>query len=106
MYIIVIGGGKVGFYLAKELVESNHDPDLLRSGPYPPMLKRRVAGGLGHLSNDACGALLGRVLGEDTRRVVLHHLSRLNNTPELALATNAAILHRLGRLPPERRCGC
>lgn len=82
------------------LVESNHDPDLLRTGPYPERLKRRIQGGLGHLSNDACGALLGRILDPGVRRVVLHHLSRLNNTPELAVATNAAILHRLGRLPP------
>jgi len=81
------------------LVESNHDPDLLRSGPYPDMLKRRIRGGHGHLSNDACGELLSQVVTSDVRNVVLHHLSRMNNTPELALATNHAILHRRGLRP-------
>ena len=83
------------------LIESNHDPDLLRSGPYPEMLKRRIRSGHGHLSNDACGDLLAQTLTSDVRRVVLHHLSRMNNTPELALATNHAILHRRGLRPIE-----
>lgn len=83
------------------LVESNHDPDLLRSGPYPAPLKHRIAGGHGHLSNDACGQLLQRVITPDTRRVILHHLSRFNNTPELALATNHAILERSHQVPAE-----
>lgn len=76
------------------LVESNYDPDMLRHGTYPQPLKRRISGGRGHLSNDACGALLRQVITPRTERVVLHHLSRYNNTPELALATNHAILHR------------
>jgi phosphoribosyl 1,2-cyclic phosphodiesterase len=83
------------------LIESNHDPDLLRHGPYPERLKRRIEGGRGHLSNDACGSLLARVVDERTRRVLLHHLSRTNNTPELALATTHAILHRGARPVPE-----
>lgn len=82
------------------IVESNHDPDLLRHGPYPEPLKRRIAGSRGHLSNDACGALLSRVVTAATRRVVLHHLSRFNNTPGLALASAHARLHRAGLTPP------
>lgn len=82
------------------LVESNHDTDLLRNGPYSTRLKRRIQGTHGHLSNDACGAFLQSVITAQTRRVVLHHLSRSNNTPQLALATNHAILHRTGQVPP------
>lgn len=83
------------------LVESNHDPELLRNGPYPVPLKNRIGSRHGHLSNDDCGRLLTRVVSEETRRVVLAHLSRFNNTPELALATNHALFRRAGRAPPE-----
>lgn len=79
------------------VVESNHDPDLLANGPYPATLKHRIRGSHGHLSNDACGELLTRVVTDRTRLVVLSHLSRVNNTPELALATNHALLRRGGR---------
>lgn len=82
------------------VVESNHDPDLLTKGPYPQPLKRRIRSRYGHLSNDDCGRLLGRVLSPHTQRVVLGHLSRTNNTPELALATNHALLRSQGVLAP------
>lgn len=82
-------------------VESNHDVDLLATGPYPVPLQRRIRGGHGHLSNDACGQLLANTLTPATRRVVLGHLSRYNNTPELALATNHGLLARAGVRPPE-----
>jgi phosphoribosyl 1,2-cyclic phosphodiesterase len=79
-------------------LESNYCPRLLESGPYPPRLKSRVAGPLGHLANDQA-ADLARSL-EDTRvaRLVLVHLSRTNNTPERALETVAS---RARRLPVE-----
>lgn len=83
------------------LIEANHDPDLLKAGPYPTPLQERIRGGHGHLSNDECGQLLGRVVTSATRRVILTHLSRTNNTPELALATTHALLRRAGRLPSE-----
>ncbi len=66
------------------LVESNHDLGLLHTGPYPAFLKRRVESARGHLSNEQTHGLLRR-LSFDTRVVVLMHLSRTNNTPELAL---------------------
>ena len=79
------------------LVESNYDPALLRDGPYPWSLKERILGPLGHLSNGDVGRLLERGLGEACRRVVLAHLSRKNNHPELALQSAGEALGRAGR---------
>ncbi len=78
------------------VVESNHDSDLLQSGPYPPMLQRRVAGGRGHLSNAQCGAWLRDVAGARLRHVVLAHLSETNNTPALALGAARTALASCG----------
>lgn len=65
-------------------VECNHDPRMLAEGPYPPVLKRRVSGRLGHLSNMQAVDLL-RALGTDRlQRLVASHLSEKNNLPELA----------------------
>ena len=76
------------------LLESNHDPDMLAAGPYPTMLKRRVGGSLGHLSNEQAGDLLAR-LPSAPRRVVLMHLSETNNSPRLARnSAEAALRHR------------
>jgi len=66
-------------------VEANHDVDMMRHGPYPWHLKRRILGDRGHLSNEGTAELLARVTGTETRQVVLTHLSETNNTPELAL---------------------
>lgn len=68
------------------LLECNHDEDLLRSGRYPPMLKRRILGSHGHLSNAAAADLLRRCLHAGLATVVAAHLSEENNTPELACA--------------------
>jgi phosphoribosyl 1,2-cyclic phosphodiesterase len=65
------------------LLESNHDEDMLACGPYPPFLKKRIAGASGHLSNVQSHALLRR-LGARTHAVALMHLSRTNNLPEIA----------------------
>ncbi len=65
------------------LLESNHDEELLRSGPYPLHLQRRVASTGGHLSNRQAAALL-RKLSARTHTVVLMHLSGANNTAALA----------------------
>jgi phosphoribosyl 1,2-cyclic phosphodiesterase len=68
------------------VVECNHDVELLRRGPYPPALQRRILGDRGHLSNEA-GAELARFLMEHgAEEVLLGHLSKENNRPELALA--------------------
>lgn len=81
------------------VVESNHDEDMLRAGPYPYHLKQRVLSDRGHLSNAACAAFLPELLGSGTRRFVLGHLSRTNNTPELALNTALGALVRAGYQP-------
>lgn len=66
------------------MLESNHDPEMLRAGPYPEFLKARIASKHGHLSNTQAAGLL-RELGDETSDVVLAHLSQKCNTPELAL---------------------
>lgn len=74
------------------VLECNHDAAMLANGDYPYPLKRRIAGRFGHLDNDAAGQLLGRL---DTSRLVhliAAHLSRQNNTPELARAALATAL--------------
>ena len=71
------------------VAEANHDPDLLRSGPYPYYLKQRILSAYGHLSNADCAALAART---GARTVVLAHLSAENNRPALALeAVRAAV---------------
>ncbi|MBW1875150.1 MAG: MBL fold metallo-hydrolase [Deltaproteobacteria bacterium] len=77
------------------LLESNHDPDMLEMGPYPEMLKRRVAGSLGHLSNGQTGDLLAG-LPHAPKRVVLMHLSETNNSPRLARSSAEAALGHQG----------
>jgi phosphoribosyl 1,2-cyclic phosphodiesterase len=73
------------------LLESNHDREMLERGPYPPHLKRRIGSSKGHLSNAQTHALL-RTLPRATHTVVLMHLSRTNNRPDLALASAADAL--------------
>ncbi|MGB8225027.1 MAG: MBL fold metallo-hydrolase [Polyangiales bacterium] len=76
------------------LLESNHDPDMLATGPYPAVLKRRISGPLGHLSNSQAADILAR-LPHAPRRVVLMHLSETNNAPHLARSSaEAALGHR------------
>ena len=66
------------------ILESNHCPDMLRDGPYPEMLKRRIRSRRGHLSNrDAAGFL--KEICADVQEVMLAHLSEVNNTPDKAL---------------------
>ena len=74
------------------LIEANHDVELLREGPYPYHLKKRILSGRGHLSNDDCAALAAELAGSGTESIILGHLSRENNTPEIALRTVSAAL--------------
>lgn len=74
------------------ILESNHDEDMLASGPYPARLKRRVAGEYGHLSNAQAAALLQRIDTSRLQRLALAHLSEQNNTPELARAITVQAL--------------
>lgn len=78
------------------LVEANHDVRMLRDGAYPFVLKKRILSDRGHLSNDDC-ALLARALADSgTRQLILGHLSRENNTPELAMQTVGDALNGTG----------
>ncbi len=65
--------------------ETNHDPHMLRHGPYPAELKQRIASPLGHLSNEEGAQLVTMTAGWGTRHFVLAHLSEQNNSPSLAL---------------------
>lgn len=68
------------------VVESNHDVDMLRLGPYPPRLKDRVCSPAGHLSNEALAGFLA-THRRGVRHLLLAHLSKINNDPSLALLT-------------------
>ncbi len=74
------------------VVESNYCPDLLRQGPYPPQVQQRIRSRIGHLSNADVQELLRLLYHEALRLVVLCHISRDNNTPELACALARAAL--------------
>lgn len=69
------------------LLESNHDLRMLETGPYPWYLKRRIMGDFGHLSNENAGRLVNHILNEKLRYILLGHLSKENNLPELAYET-------------------
>lgn len=69
------------------LLEANHDIRMLEVGPYPYPLKQRILGEKGHLSNSACGQLLSQILHDSFHTVMLGHLSKENNYPELAFQT-------------------
>lgn len=85
------------------LFEFNHDEDLLRDGPYHWMLKKRIAGGLGHLSNRQSAEVVGRAAGAELSEVVALHLSRQNNDPALVLTALSETLERAG---VSARFGC
>ena len=66
------------------LIEANHDVNMLQVGPYPYYLKQRILGERGHLSNENSGRLLSRILHDKLQAILLGHLSKENNLPELA----------------------
>jgi len=74
------------------VLEANHDLEMLKNGSYSWPLKKRISGILGHLSNDTAGNALLRIMGKNTRKVLLAHLSAENNHPDLALQTVQDIL--------------
>ena len=78
------------------LLESNHDEGMLRNGPYPYYLKRRILSDVGHLSNNACAEAVTELLKSGTVRFFLGHLSRDNNFPALAYETSASALKTIG----------
>ncbi|MCR5575515.1 MAG: MBL fold metallo-hydrolase [Oscillospiraceae bacterium] len=78
------------------LIESNHDLSMLVDGGYPIYLKRRILSARGHLSNADCANLAAQLVRAGTKTVILGHLSRENNRPELALAETARLLEGTG----------
>lgn len=100
-YVITTPDGKVGVvtdlgYVSPEVaaavagcdavvLEANHDEDMLRYGPYPTPLKRRIFSTLGHLSNSQSAAFARALADGGTRKFLLAHLSEENNTPALAV---------------------
>lgn len=75
------------------ILETNHDPQMLQHGPYPPKLKRRVGGAYGHLSNGQAQALLSDLQHDKLQHVVAAHISDKNNTELLA---KESLAHSLG----------
>ncbi len=74
------------------LLESNHDVEMLKRGPYPPHVKVRILSEKGHISNNVCAAELVKLLQSGTKRFILGHLSQHNNTPMLAKSCAEAAL--------------
>jgi len=75
-------------------LESNYDPEMLATGPYPAYLKRRIAGPAGHASNVEAAELVASAAGVRLQWVALAHLSEANNKPELAMETHRRIAGR------------
>lgn len=75
------------------VLECNHDAEMLRNGPYPPMLKHRVAGRFGHLDNNAAASLLARLDNSKLQHMIAAHLSEKNNTPLLARTALCEVLN-------------
>ena len=67
------------------MIESNHDEEMLMQGPYPSYLKERVISDQGHLSNKTTAKYLSDIIGNNTKYIILAHLSENNNTKEKAL---------------------
>lgn len=74
------------------IFESNHDSEMLIKGPYPKYLQDRILSDKGHMSNELSAGYLSKLVGPNTRKVILAHLSETNNTPELALDTVNKVL--------------
>ncbi len=80
------------------LLESNHDTQMLKNGRYPAVLKKRILGDLGHLSNDAAAKTVLELVKNGTKHIMLGHLSEENNTPRAAYLTTVNMLAENGVL--------
>ncbi len=97
--------GKVSHLVSRRLtgcdaviLEFNHDPQMLKLGPYPLSLQQRVRSSQGHLANGDAADFLQTLLHDNLQYIVLAHLSETNNTRNLALQSAAAVTH-----PQQRR---
>ena len=78
------------------VLESNHDINMVKNSDYPQVIKERILGKYGHISNETCGKLLACIMNDKLKNVFLSHLSQDNNTPELAYLTVANTLDEFG----------
>ncbi|MBR1820178.1 MAG: MBL fold metallo-hydrolase [Clostridia bacterium] len=83
------------------ILESNYDPDMLKAGPYPYELKKRIMSRHGHLSNDDAGRVAAELVRNGTQQIILGHLSKENNFPDLAMRTCELYLQQAGFAPHE-----
>jgi phosphoribosyl 1,2-cyclic phosphodiesterase len=88
------------------VLESNHDEEMLRDGPYPWPLKQRIRSQHGHLSNSASAELLSGLLSAKLEALFLAHLSEQNNLPELARREARMVLDRQHACAPQLYVGC
>jgi phosphoribosyl 1,2-cyclic phosphodiesterase len=77
------------------ILESNHDVEMLRTGPYEWYLKQRILSKTGHLSNEQATELIKDIINDRHERLILTHLSEINNTPEIAFAQMKEMLTRI-----------
>jgi len=82
-------------------MEANHDIDMLKHGPYPIFLKKRIMGDEGHLSNFQSSICLLEHSKSKLKNLVLSHLSEINNTPALALKTIHSLIKERKDLKPK-----
>lgn len=78
------------------LLESNYDPEVLKACPYPFSLKRRISGDSGHISNELAGETISKLIPTGLKSVMLGHLSKDSNIPELAYET---VLSQINQSP-------
>ena len=78
------------------MLEANHDVDMLMYGDYPFSLKKRIASDKGHMSNDYAAEYAVKLIENNTKNIMLSHLSNNNNTPEIAYKTIESILIKNG----------
>jgi phosphoribosyl 1,2-cyclic phosphodiesterase len=84
------------------IFESNHDVEMLRMGKYPWNVKRRILSDVGHVSNEDAALALADVIGDQTKRIYLAHLSQDNNMKELARMTVTQTLASKGIIVGEQ----
>lgn len=75
------------------ILEFNHDPGMLKKGPYPLFLQQRVRSSQGHLANEDAASFLATLLHDKLQHIILAHLSETNNCPEFALQSASAVIN-------------
>ncbi len=78
------------------VLESNHDIEMLKCGPYPYPLKRRILSELGHMSNAAAAEILEELVEDGAEHIALGHLSKENNRPDIAMMESKNALESCG----------